>query len=148
MQPMLEFRDIHKSFGDREALRGISFSVYPGEIVGFLGPNGAGKTTAISIAMGLLHASKGAGTMLGHSFGDPAGRVRLGYLPDNPVFFGQSATDAVRFVAKLQDVPNFELRERIEGISRTIPIAGAKQDARRLSRGQQQYLALAQALVN
>lgn len=148
MLTTLAFDDVYKSFGQREVLRGVTFSVQPGEIVGFLGPNGAGKTTAISIAMGLLHASKGSGTMLGHAFGDPAGRVRLGYLPDNPVFFGHSATGAVRFAAKLQDIPHRELRERVHDVLQDIPIANSKQEARRLSRGQQQYLALAQALVN
>ena len=148
MQTTLAFDDVYKSFGQREVLRGVTFSVQPGEIVGFLGPNGAGKTTAISIAMGLLHASGGKGTLLGHSFGDPAGRVRLGYLPDNPVFFGHTAPDAVRFAATLQDVPHREMRERMASVTQAISIAGTKQDARRLSRGQQQYLALAQALVN
>ncbi|HEX4019610.1 MAG TPA: ABC transporter ATP-binding protein [Acidobacteriaceae bacterium] len=148
VQTALEFRDVHKAFGQKEVLRGVSFSVNPGEIVGFLGPNGSGKTTAISIAVGLLHASKGQGSMLGHAFGDPAGRVRLGYLPDNPVFFSHSATDAIRFAAKLQGVPSRELRERVASVIKAVPIASTKQQARRLSRGQQQYLALAQALVN
>jgi ABC-2 type transport system ATP-binding protein len=56
---MIEVKDIRKSYGDVEALGGISFSVREGEIFGFLGPNGAGKTTSISIISGLLHADSG-----------------------------------------------------------------------------------------
>ncbi|MGC9292652.1 MAG: ABC transporter ATP-binding protein [Acidobacteriaceae bacterium] len=148
MQSTLEFRDVHKSFGRKEVLRNIRFSVFPGEIVGFLGANGAGKTTAISIALGLLRPSKGAGDLLGHPFGDHRGRARVGYLPDAPVFFAHSTNDAVRFAAKLQGVPDREVRGRVEHVLEMLPIAGVKEQARRLSRGQQQYLALAQALVN
>ncbi|HXF73860.1 MAG TPA: ATP-binding cassette domain-containing protein, partial [Actinomycetota bacterium] len=56
---MLELRDISRRFGDVVALEGVSFSVAPGELVGFVGPNGAGKTTAMRIALGVLAADRG-----------------------------------------------------------------------------------------
>lgn len=150
--PLLKFQDVHKSFGKKLVLRGVSFSVGPGEIVGFLGANGAGKTTALSIAVGLLQPTGGSGTLLGRPLGDAAARVRLGYLPDQPVFFPQTAIAAVRFAGQLQGVDASKLSARVQQALARVSLAGSElsalsADARRLSRGQQQRLALAQALV-
>lgn len=150
--PLLKFQDVHKSFGKKLALRGVSFSVGPGEIVGFLGANGAGKTTALSIAVGLLQPTSGSGTLLGCPLGDAAARERLGYLPDQPVFFPQTASAAVRFAGQLQGVDASQLSARVQQALARVSLAESElsalsADARRLSRGQQQRVALAQALV-
>jgi ABC-2 type transport system ATP-binding protein len=57
--PAIAVRELHKSFGNFQAVKGISFDVAPGEIVGFLGPNGAGKTTTIKMITGLLKITSG-----------------------------------------------------------------------------------------
>jgi len=63
---VLEFKDIHRAFKRaKDVLRGLSFSVGPGEVVGLLGRNGAGKTTLMRIAMGLLEAQKGSVRLFG-----------------------------------------------------------------------------------
>ena len=56
---MIHVQDISKRYGSIEALRGVSFGIQPGEIVGLLGPNGAGKSTAIKIITGFLHPDAG-----------------------------------------------------------------------------------------
>ncbi|MGB4205817.1 MAG: ATP-binding cassette domain-containing protein [Bacteroidales bacterium] len=56
---MIEVKNLKKSFGDREVLKGINFSIEKGEFYGLLGPNGAGKTTTISILSSLLNADSG-----------------------------------------------------------------------------------------
>ena len=57
---MIEIRDLRKFYGDFEALKGVSFSVAQGEILGFLGPNGAGKTTCMKILTGFIAATGGS----------------------------------------------------------------------------------------
>ena len=59
MTSQIEFRDVHRSFGDQEVLRGLSFSVKPGHIHAFLGRNGAGKTTALRILLGFWSPTTG-----------------------------------------------------------------------------------------
>ena len=63
---MIEVQDLRKSFGDVEAVRGVSFSVAPGEVFGFLGPNGAGKTTTINMLCTLAKPTSGSATVAGH----------------------------------------------------------------------------------
>ena len=64
--PAIEVRDLKKSFGDVEAVRGVSFEVAPGEVFGFLGPNGAGKTTTINMLCTLARPSGGTALVAGH----------------------------------------------------------------------------------
>ncbi len=71
--PAIEVDDLRKSYGDVEAVRGLSFSVQPGEVYGLLGPNGAGKTTTVEILEGYRRRSAGEVRVLGH---DPAVRDR------------------------------------------------------------------------
>lgn len=147
MQPLLEFCEIGKSYGKKPVLRDLSFAIYPGEIVGFLGPNGAGKTTALSIAVGLLHATSGTGSLLGRPLGDTSARGRLGYLPDNPAFFRQSSDDAVRFTGRLHGMSSRVLSGQVSEALTSVSMPNIAADVRKLSRGQQQRIAMAQALV-
>jgi ABC-2 type transport system ATP-binding protein len=77
----LEVRDLRKSFGAFAALRGVTFSVEPGEVFGYLGPNGAGKTTTLRVILGLVRPDAGSATILGVASGDPASRANIGFLP-------------------------------------------------------------------
>ena len=67
----LEISGLRKRYGPVHALRGVSFTLEPGEVFGYLGPNGAGKTTTLRIAVGLVRADAGAVRLLG----EPAGRA-------------------------------------------------------------------------
>jgi ABC-2 type transport system ATP-binding protein len=77
----LEVVELHKRYGSVQALRGVSFSVRPGEVFGYLGPNGAGKTTTLRIVTGLVHADSGAVRLLGDATGRARAREGIGYLP-------------------------------------------------------------------
>jgi len=79
--PALEVTDLRKRYGRVHALRGVSFSVEPGEVFGYLGPNGAGKTTTLRILLGLVRPSHGRAWLLDEPAGRPAGRARVGFLP-------------------------------------------------------------------
>ena len=152
MPDRLTFSAIAKQFGRQTALHPLSLSLQDGEILGFLGPNGAGKTTAIHLALGFLHASSGSGTLLGKPFGDAQARARLGFVPDVPVFFSESAMRSVELAALLNGLDDPHLARNIRDLLGTVGLvqdeARPRKDARQFSRGMQQRLALAQALVN
>ena len=148
MAAALEFQGISKHFGGYAALNSLSLTLERGEILGFLGPNGAGKTTAIHLALGFLKPTVGGGAILGKPFGDTATRARIGFLPDAPAFFAGTAAEAVELVGRLNGVANPRLRERSRELLSQLSLASAGKDARRFSRGMQQRLGMAQALVN
>ena len=86
MQPIVSLNDIHKSFGSHHVLKGVSFNVYPGELVTLLGVNGAGKTTTINLILGLEQASSGEINVLGHRPGSLAARQEVGVTPQSTDF--------------------------------------------------------------
>ena len=150
-QTLLMAQDLRKSYGRRPALRGLSFSLQAGRILGFLGPNGAGKTTAIRILTTTLEPSSGRFVVDGISSEYPERiRRKIGVLPENLGFpkqitgieyltffgrlYGRTATEARRVgLALLEDVGMQQ---------RATSLIGA------YSHGMRQRLGIARALVN
>ncbi len=86
---LVQIDEVSKSFGDKDALKGISFSVPTGQICGLLGPNGAGKTTLFRLLMGILKATHGHLLIDGLDAFEKRVEVKrlIGFLPDEPVFY-------------------------------------------------------------
>jgi ABC-2 type transport system ATP-binding protein len=147
---MIEVRDVAKAFGAVEAVRGISFRVRRGEIVGFLGPNGAGKTTTMRILAGIFPATSGEVRIAGR---DPlreplACRAAIGYFPEYAPFYPELRVEGyLRFVARLKRVPRGARRRAVDEV---LAACGLESVARRhvgtLSKGYRQRVGLAQAL--
>ena len=134
-----------------EAVRGISFEVAPGEIVGFLGPNGAGKTTTLRILTGYMPASEGTAIVAGHDVHrEPmAVKARVGYLPESvPLYTEMLVRSYLGYVAEVKGVPK---RERAREVDRVMERCGLgamrKRVIRHLSKGYRQRVGLAQALI-
>ena len=146
MPPVIEVTDLRKSYGNVEAVRGVSFSVGRGEVFGLLGPNGAGKTTTVEILEGFRRRSAGEVLVLGQ---DPAERSRalqekVGIVLQSCGFYTRATVrEAVEHFAKAYPRPR--------DTSETIALVGLeeKSDARTrsLSGGQKRRLDLALALV-
>ena len=87
---MIEVNELRKTFGDVEAVRGVSFSVEPGEVFGFLGPNGAGKTTTINMLCTLAKPTSGSATVAGHDVATERDDVRrhIGLVFQDPTLDG------------------------------------------------------------
>src|SRR5258706_618059 len=104
---MIEVRDVVKRFGTIEAVRGVSFTVHAGEIVGFLGPNGAGKTTTMRIVTGIFPPTSGTVRIAGHDLrADPiACRRAVGYFPEHAPYYPELRVDEyLLFVARVKRI--------------------------------------------
>jgi ABC-2 type transport system ATP-binding protein len=145
-------KDFRPGFGlrRRRALHGISFDVREGEIFGFVGPNGAGKTTTLKILMGLIRATRGAASILGHDVNETAFRRHVGFLPENPYFYDYlSGREILRFYARLAGVPRAQLAGRVEMLLEWVGLTQAADTRlRTYSKGKLQRIGIAQALVH
>jgi ABC-2 type transport system ATP-binding protein len=103
MPSALEVRELAKQFGSVPALRGVTFSVEPGEVFGYLGPNGAGKTTTLRIILGLTRASSGAASIFGRPPADPASRRYIGFVPGDLRLYGDmTAAETLDYFARFR----------------------------------------------
>jgi ABC-2 type transport system ATP-binding protein len=149
---VIEVRNLSKNYGDRPAIRDLSFSVGKGEVVGFLGPNGAGKSTTMKIITGYMAPSGGEVKVAGFDvFEDPIEvKRRIGYLPETPpVYHDMIVGDYLRFVANLKDVEKSKVTNLVNAALEKTGL----QDVRKrlignLSKGFKQRVGLAQALVS
>jgi ABC-2 type transport system ATP-binding protein len=142
----IEVQGLRKSYGDREAVRGISFSVRRGEVFGLLGPNGAGKTTTVEILEGYRERSAGSVAVLGMDPGDrpTALRERVGIvLQSSGLYRHLTVREAVEHWAALYPAPR--------DVDETLALTGLEESAgvrtRALSGGQQRRLDFALALI-
>ncbi len=149
---MISVRDLAKSYGRVQALRGISFEVASGEIIGLLGPNGAGKTTTMKILTGYLQPSDGTATVAGVDVvEDPIAVQRhIGYLPENaPLYLDMAVQEYLLMVAELRELP---VAERPKLISDAVYATGLEKHLTRpigdLSKGYRQRVGIAQAIMH
>ncbi len=148
----IEVEGLSKRYGDFEAVKGLSFRVARGEVVGFLGTNGAGKTTTMRMLTGFIPPTNGTVRIDGHDVFDAPldARRAIGYLPESPpVYPEMTVRGYLQFVAGLKDVPRAERRE---AVARAITRCGLDDSAERvighLSKGYRQRVGLAQAIVH
>jgi ABC-2 type transport system ATP-binding protein len=145
-------KDVRPGFGltSKRILHGISFSVEAGEIFGFVGPNGAGKTTTLKVLMGLIRATSGRATILGHDVNESEFRSHIGFLPENPYFYHfLSGREILRFYARVSGVPRARVDARVDELLERVKLTDAA-DARlrTYSKGMLQRIGIAQALVH
>lgn len=148
---MIEVSELTKDYGTVVAVRGVSFSVGKGEIVGFLGPNGAGKSTTLRILSGFLGATSGTVRIAGHDIAEAplAARRALGYMPESaPLYPELRVSEYLLFRARLKEVPR---SKRTTAVGDAMTRAGVSHVAstviQHLSKGYRQRVALADALV-
>ncbi|MFT7516603.1 MAG: ABC-2 type transport system ATP-binding protein [Myxococcota bacterium] len=116
---VVQIKDLHKSFGEVHALRGLNLEVSAGQILGFLGPNGAGKTTAIKVLSGFIAADSGSATICGFDCYSESIEVkrRLGYLPENnPIYPEMRVIDALKFIGAAHYLSGSKLTAAIDRV--------------------------------
>jgi ABC-2 type transport system ATP-binding protein len=144
--PAIEVHDLHKRYGDFEAVRGIEISVASGEVFGLLGPNGAGKTTIVEILEGYRERSSGEVSVLGHdpSLRERALRKRIGIvLQSSGIYNHLTPREALRHWASFYPKPR--------DVQEVIELIGLQDKAdvrtRKLSGGQLRRLDFALSLI-
>ena len=147
---MIEVTGLTKRYGEFTAVRDLSFTVRPGEVMGLVGPNGAGKTTTLRCATGIIPPTLGAirigGTDLKE---DPVGaKRRLAFMPDEPRLFDHLTVEQhLNFVARLHGVADW--RERAAPILNDLEMADKRALLPgELSRGMKQKLVIACGLLH
>lgn len=149
---MLKVENLKKSFGSFEAVKGISFSVAKGEVLGFLGPNGAGKSTTMRMITGFIPPTSGTAVICGHDIlKDPIGaKSALGYLPEAaPSYRAMTVEDFLTFIAKARGFSGVAVKERVAAVIEKARLANvAKQTIDTLSKGYRQRTCFAQAILH
>src|SRR5436853_5499117 len=148
---MIEVEKLTKNYGPFTAIRDVSFSVAPGDIVGFLGPNGAGKSTTMRILSCFMPASSGSARVAGYDvFRDSLEvRKRIGYLPENVPLYGDMRVGPyLDFVAEVKGIGRAERRRRVAEVMERCLITDVQHRLiGRLSKGYRQRVGLAQAIL-
>ena len=143
-------RNLTKIYGEQRAVNDISFSIRPGEIVGFLGPNGAGKSTTMKMITGYLEPSGGEVEVSGISVKkDPLeAKKKIGYLPEsNALYYDMYVREYLAFIADVHGIRN--KKQRIEEvIGRTGLTPESRKTIGQLSKGYKQRVGLAAALLH
>jgi ABC-2 type transport system ATP-binding protein len=151
-EPVLDIKELRKSYGKVEAVRGVTLSIAPGEIVGLLGPNGAGKSTLFQIAAGLFAPDGGDVNLFGLDYRgqSPAILRRLGVVfQSRSVDLDMTVFANLAFHGNLFGLTGKLLRERIAQTTELLEITDlVKKSVRTLSGGNQRRVEIARALLN
>ncbi|MEV0317717.1 ABC transporter ATP-binding protein [Streptomyces sp. NPDC050658] len=143
---MIEVHELTKVYGDKAAVRNLSFTVRPGRVTGFLGPNGAGKTTTLRMLLGLVAPTGGTAIVDGRPFAHrPRGLRHVGALLDaGDVHGGRGAASHLRALARSNGIPRGRVAEVLGEVGLTEV---ARQRAGGFSLGMRQRLGIATALL-
>ena len=145
---MLEAEDVWKSYGDLEALRGVSLKVKEGEVFGLLGPNGAGKTTFMEIVVGLKRPDRGRVLIRGEKVGKETSKL-VGYSPQEPLLYSNlTGFENLEFYASLYGLSKREVRERVKELADLVSEEVLKKVVSKMSGGQKRKVNLLVALVH
>lgn len=152
MELIIETKDLWKTFGDFQAVRGVSLSVPVGSLYGFVGPNGAGKTTTMRILTTLTRPSSGEARVAGYSVLEDRRAVRraIGYMPDEfGVYEDLRVWEYLDFFAACYDIPENERKRLIGDLLELVDLSHRREDmVDKLSKGMKQRLSLARTLAH
>lgn len=149
---MIEVDSLSMCYGNHQALKGISFQVQDGEILGFLGPNGAGKSTTMKILTTYLWPTGGTARIGGEDiFRNPMKiRQKIGYLPEStPLYLDMSVEDYLKFVGYARGLRKKHFQERFHWVLEHCQLVDVRKTTIfELSKGYRQRVGLAQALIH
>lgn len=149
---MIEIKNVSKKYGEKEALKNVSFTVNDGEIFGFIGHNGAGKTTLIKSIVGIHKFDEGDILINGISVKDDPifCKKQMAFVPDNPELYEQmKAIDFINFICDIYEVPQDIRKKNIVKYSKLFEIEKNLNDTiDSFSHGMKQKVALIAALAH
>ncbi|NVK25214.1 MAG: ATP-binding cassette domain-containing protein [Gammaproteobacteria bacterium] len=149
---MIEIKKITKKFGDFTAVNDLTFSIKPGEVVGFLGPNGAGKSTTMKMITGFLPIDSGEITVAGLNIEDSPIEVKqiLGYLPEGaPAYSDMTVAQFLNFIADVRGLTGRKKKARLARVIKSVELADVlDRTIENLSKGFKRRVGLAQAIIH
>lgn len=153
--PVISINNLKKTYKKKgmksvPVMENLNLSVNQGEAFGFLGPNGAGKSTVIKILMNFIRRDSGEITLNGEPVGNPAARIHVGYLPEQPLFYDHlTAEEVLQFGGRASGVSESVLNQRIDSLLERLQLSHAKKKTiRTYSKGMTQRTGLALAMVH
>lgn len=153
MQPLLEARNLKKTYFNKPVVNGLSFDIFPGEVVGFLGPNGAGKTTAFYLTIGLIQPDEGTvffkNEDISHMPIHKRAIMGIGYLAQEPsVFRDLTVEENILCILETLPLSSKEIKAKLEEHLNELHLANhRKKIAASLSGGERRRLEITRALV-
>ena len=148
--PMIEAKNLTKTFGDFTAVDGIDLMVRKGTIHGFVGPNGAGKTTTMKMLIGAISCTRGEGYIKGYEVGSITAKQLIGYSPEQPFFYKDMvASDYLVYMARICGMKRAEARNKALDLLNWLDLGDfSESKVGGFSAGMKQRLSLAQALIH
>ncbi len=149
---LVSVRSLHRRYGNLHAVKGVSFDLHRGEVLGLLGPNGAGKTTTMQMLCGALAPSAGDVLIEGDSLLDSprTTKAKIGYLPERPPLYPELSVDEyLRFCARLRRVESGRISAALERAKSRCGLGDAgPRLIGNLSQGYKQRVGIAQAIIH
>ena len=149
---MIKVDNLKKDFDGFQAVDGITFSVSPGDVLGFLGPNGAGKSTTMKMLTGFIKPSAGRVSLYGHDVltHSVAARQQVGYLPEGaPAWDDMTPERFLAFIAQVRGLPEPARQERVAEVIRLLELeAVCGRPIEKLSKGYRRRVGIAQAILH
>ncbi len=152
MEPIVEIKNLVKSYGPKEVLHGIDLSIQPGQIIGYIGPNGAGKSTTVKILCGLIEDFEGDVKVLGLDLRTELLKIkkRLGYIPENAALY-ESLTplEFMQFVGKVREIDDETIQRKAETLMDIFEMkSNLNQRIATFSKGMRQKVMICSALLH
>jgi ABC-2 type transport system ATP-binding protein len=149
---MIKTEHLTKRYDSLTAVDDVTFTVSPGEVLGFLGPNAAGKTTTMRMLAGFVSPTSGTASICGHDVEtDPLGaKASLGYLPEGAPTYGEMTVRRfLEFIADLRHLEGAQRKTRLDHVIERLQLAKVlDQTIETLSKGFRRRVGLAQAIVH
>jgi ABC-2 type transport system ATP-binding protein len=149
---MIKTQNLRKHYHGLVAVDDLTFSVEPGEVLGFLGPNGAGKSTTMRMIAGFVVPTAGTASICGHDISAQpiAAKASLGYLPEGAPSYGEMTVEGfLEFIADLRGLAGAPRKTRLEYVIGRLQLDGVlEQSIETLSKGFKRRVGLAQAIIH
>jgi ABC-2 type transport system ATP-binding protein len=149
---MLELQNVSKTYRSIPAVESVSFSLRPGEVLGYLGPNGAGKSTTVKMVIGMVRPTRGKVLFGGEDIFDnlPKYRASLGYVPEEAqVYTHLSGLEYLQLIGRLRGMQEKPLEEKARGLLHLLSLEGTQHTAlSEYSKGMRQRVLIASALLH
>jgi ABC-2 type transport system ATP-binding protein len=152
MEPVISIRNLQKSYGNKQVLKGIDLDVFPGQVIGYIGPNGAGKSTTVKILCGLITDYEGMVSINGTNLQDDLLKVKsmIGYVPELAELYDVlTPNEFLEFIGSLYGMDQGVCEERVDRMLAAFGLGGnARQRMDTFSKGMKQKVLIISGLLH